>query len=94
MLAWEVMRIDGCQRMAIDTDVVIVGAGCLPGPMGSSIEFFGEPMKPWLTQMPEGMPLKSEGFASNLYAPDSGYALGEYCEENGHAYEHIGLLAV
>ena len=46
------MRIDGCQRMAIDTDVVIVGAGCLPGPMGSSIEFFGEPMKPWLTQMP------------------------------------------
>src|SRR5215475_15794062 len=84
--------------MAVDTNVVIVGAG----PYGLSLaaylrangvehRIFGEPMKPWLTQMPEGMLLKSEGFASNLYAPGTGYPLGEYCEENGHAYEHIGL---
>jgi lysine/ornithine N-monooxygenase len=82
----------------MDTDVVIVGAGpyglspaaCLRA-NGVEHRIFGEPMKPWLTQMPEGMLLKSEGFASNLYAPGSGYSLGEYCEENGHAYEHLGL---
>jgi lysine/ornithine N-monooxygenase len=84
--------------MPIDTDVVIVGAG----PYGLSLaacmrangvehRIFGEPMKPWLTQMPKGMLLKSEGFASNLYAPGSSYSLGKYCEENGAAYEHLGL---
>jgi cation diffusion facilitator CzcD-associated flavoprotein CzcO len=48
-------------------------------------------MKPWLTQMPEGMLLKSEGFASNLHVAGRGYSLREYCQENGHAYEHLGL---
>jgi cation diffusion facilitator CzcD-associated flavoprotein CzcO len=88
--------IDEVRR--VDTNVVIVGAGpyglslasCLRA-NGVEHRIFGEPMKPWLAQMPKGMLLKSEGFASNLYSPDSGYALGEYCEENGHAYEHIGL---
>jgi lysine/ornithine N-monooxygenase len=84
--------------MTSDRNVVIVGAG----PYGLSLAanlrakgvehaIFGEPMKPWLTQMPEGMHLKSEGFASDLYAPGRGYPLREYCEENGHAYEHLGL---
>jgi FAD-dependent urate hydroxylase len=55
-------------------EVVIVGAG----PYGLSIaahlralgigfRIFGDPMHTWREQMPEGMMLKSEGFASNIY---------------------------
>jgi lysine/ornithine N-monooxygenase len=84
--------------MASDTNVVIVGAGPYGLSLAASLRangvehrIFGEPMKAWLTQMPEGMLLKSEGFASNLCAPGRAYSLREYCEENGHAYEHLGL---
>lgn len=36
--------------------------------------------------MPSGMFLKSEGFASNLYDPQSRYTLKRFCSENGVDY--------
>src|SRR5580765_1346894 len=79
-------------------DVVVVGAG----PYGLSIaahlrsrgvevRIFGEPMSTWSTQMPKGMRLKSEGFASSLSEPDTNFTLGKYCKEAGLPYADLGL---
>ena len=70
------------------TEVAIIGAG----PYGLSVaahlrklgigfRLFGRPMHTWLTQMPKGMLLKSEGFASNLSDPDDQLTLDRYCTE-------------
>jgi thioredoxin reductase len=74
-------------------DVAIIGAG----PYGLSVaahlkargadfRIFGNPMHTWLAHMPKGMCLKSEGFASSLYDPDSALTLGRYCEQEGIPY--------
>ena len=79
-------------------DVAIIGAG----PYGLSIaahlkayglEFriFGSPMNTWITRMPKGMRLKSEGFASSLYDPDSAFTLAAYCGREGLPYADRGL---
>src|SRR5205085_2247979 len=58
-------------------DTAIIGAG----PYGLSLaahlkaagvdfRIFGKPMTSWRDCMPKGMMLKSDGFASNLSAPD------------------------
>jgi thioredoxin reductase len=78
-------------------DVAIIGAG----PYGLSIaahlrargvdfRIFGSPMQTWLKHMPKGMHLKSEGFASSLYDPDSTFTLADYCRELGLPYADIG----
>ncbi|MGZ3338931.1 MAG: NAD(P)/FAD-dependent oxidoreductase [Reyranella sp.] len=78
-------------------DVAIVGAG----PYGLSIaahlaqrrlsfRVLGKPMESWL-QMPCGMMLKSEGFASSLYDPEGALPLGRYCRERGLRYADLGL---
>jgi cation diffusion facilitator CzcD-associated flavoprotein CzcO len=80
------------------SQVVIIGAG----PYGLSVaahlrargvdfRIFGSPMNTWLTQMPKGMRLKSEGFASSLYDPESNFTLGEYCREQRLPYADLGL---
>lgn len=80
------------------TDVAVVGAG----PYGLSVashlrargiehRIFGVPMHTWRTQMPQGMFLKSEGFASNLYEPSGRFTLGAYCTEVGLPYADIGV---
>jgi len=79
-------------------NVVIIGAG----PYGLSIaahlracgvdfRIFGNPMGFWLNNMPKGMRLKSEGFASFLYDPDSAFTLAHYCKREGLPYVDIGL---
>ena len=79
-------------------DVAIIGAG----PYGLSIaahlkargvdfRIFGSPMQTWLTNMPKGMKLKSEGFASSLYDPESAFTLGRYCAGRGIPYADVGL---
>jgi cation diffusion facilitator CzcD-associated flavoprotein CzcO len=78
--------------------VAIIGAG----PYGLSLSsylrgaevphrIFGSPMSSWRTQMPAGMFLKSEGFASNLAQPDGEMTLRAFCEEAGYAYRDYGL---
>ncbi|HWY32403.1 MAG TPA: NAD(P)-binding domain-containing protein [Candidatus Acidoferrum sp.] len=80
------------------SDVAIIGAG----PYGLSIaahlrawgvdfRIFGSPMHTWQANMPKGMRLKSEGFASCLYDPDGSFTLAAYCKEKGLAYADIGI---
>jgi thioredoxin reductase len=74
-------------------DVAIVGAG----PYGLSIaahlrgagvryRIFGKPMATWRENMPAGMFLKSDGFASNLSDPGQTYTLKRFCAEIGEPY--------
>ena len=83
-------------RMVVD--VAIIGAG----PYGLSIaahlrktkltfRIFGTPMQSWRQQMPKGMHLKSDGFASSLYDPDSSFTLRHYCEEKKLPYADVSL---
>lgn len=79
--------------MTTSTRVAIIGAG----PYGLSIaahlrgrgidfRIFGTPLQSWRSQMPKGMFLKSEGFASNLYDPDERFTLRAFCAEHNLPY--------
>jgi thioredoxin reductase len=79
------------------TDVAIIGAG----PYGLSIaahlaalrvpfRIFGRPMENW-QNMPRGMLLKSEGYASTLYDPGRTLTLAKYCHERDLGYADLGL---
>ncbi|HVY14990.1 MAG TPA: NAD(P)-binding domain-containing protein [Rhodopila sp.] len=80
------------------TDVAIIGAGPYGLSLGAHLAqagiacvVLGEPMHTWRTGMPEGMVLKSEGFASNLWHPDKAFTLQDYCAEHGLPYQDSGL---
>jgi hypothetical protein len=47
-------------------------------------------MQTWRAQMPKGMHLKSEGFASNLYEPSKTFTLESYCREREIPYAAFG----
>lgn len=79
-------------------EVAIIGAG----PYGLSLaahlsahgvpfRIFGDPMSAWSKQMPKGMHLKSEGFASSLSAPGSAFTLRHFCSEQHLPYADTGL---
>lgn len=79
-------------------EVAIIGAG----PYGLSVaaylaarnipfRIFGDPMSAWARQMPKGMLLKSDGFASSLADPESQFTLGHYCRREGLPYQDTGL---
>ena len=79
-------------------DVAIVGAGpyglSLAAHLraaGVSFRIFGMPMHPWQTAMPEGMFLKSQGFASSLSGPAGTHTLAAFCAAAGHPYRDYGL---
>jgi thioredoxin reductase len=79
-------------------DIAIVGAGPYGlsiaahlAQSGRSFRIFGTPMQFWSRHMPQGMCLKSEGFASDLYDPDSKFTLKSYCQQNNIPYADIGL---
>lgn len=58
---------------------------------GVEYRIFGQPMYLWTHQMPEGMQLKSEGFASSLFDPEGRFTLERYCAEHGLPYRRTGL---
>ena len=74
-------------------DAVIIGAGPYGLSMaahfrrrGIRFRIFGRPMDSWLSHMPKGMLLKSDGFASNLYDPGKEFTLKQFCLERGIPY--------
>lgn len=80
--------------MSSITPVAIVGAG----PYGLSLaaflksrgvdfRIFGKPMEVWRTQMPKGMRLKSEGYASDLFEPDRQFTMRRFCADHGISYD-------
>ena len=80
--------------MSTTTDVAIIGAGpyglSLAAHLAAanvSVRVFGQPMQFWRTNMPEGMVLKSEGFASNLWHPDGALTLRDFCADRGLPYK-------
>jgi thioredoxin reductase len=58
---------------------------------GITFRVFGRPMDSWLAHMPKGMMLKSDGFASNIYDPQSAFTLEQFCAERGIEYGHTGV---
>jgi len=77
-------------------DTAIIGAG----PYGLSVaahlrvagvpyEIFGEPLESWQSFMPQGMVLKSEPFASNLWDPARRFPYGKFLAEMGIAYRRV-----
>jgi thioredoxin reductase len=79
------------------TNTIIVGAG----PYGLSVaahlrqsgvpfRIFGRPMDTWISHMPKGMMLKSDGFASDLYDPQGTFSMKKFCAERGIPYADNG----
>ena len=84
--------------MSDAVEVAIVGAGPYGLSVGAhlrkagvSVRQFGLPMQLWRAFMPEGMFLKSQGFASNLSAPEGTHTLEAYCQATGRPYASYGL---
>jgi thioredoxin reductase len=48
-------------------------------------------MDSWLAHMPKGMMLKSDGFASDIYDPESAFTLRQFCAERGIEYADAGV---
>lgn len=84
--------------MSDAVDVAIVGAGpyglSLAAHLqaaGVSFRQFGRPMHLWRAQMPRGMFLKSQGYASNLSDPAGTRSLAAFCRATGRPYADYGL---
>jgi thioredoxin reductase len=91
-LYWE------CGLTVTAVDIAIIGAGPYGLSLAAhlrdsrrSVRIFGSPMHSWSNHMPQGMHLKSEGFASGLYDPQSQFPLEAYCAERAIPYADIGV---
>jgi len=79
-------------------DIAIVGAGPYGLSLGAhlrsadvSVRQAGLPMNLWRTSMPQGMFLKSQGFASDLSSPDRNHTLEAFCKMSDLPYASYGL---
>jgi thioredoxin reductase len=80
--------------MLTQSNVAIVGAGPYGlsvaahlRAMGVDFRIFGKPMFTWREQMPQGMSLKSDGFASSLSDADGTNTIGAFCKQQGIPYD-------
>ncbi|MFD4510402.1 FAD-dependent oxidoreductase [Streptomyces sp. NPDC058457] len=76
-------------------DLLVVGAGPYglsiashAAAAGLNVRVFGRPMASWRDNMPRGMFLKSEPWASNLSDPEARWRLDVYCAGRGVAARH------
>lgn len=83
--------------MILDLETTIIGAGPYGlsiaahlRAQGMSFQLLGTPLESWRSFMPEGMLLKSERFASNLWDPQRRYTLQRYCLSRGLPYQPVG----
>src|SRR6202046_77916 len=84
--------------MSDAVEVAIVGAGPYGLSLGAHlrkagvrVRQFGLPMQLWRDFMPEGMYLKSQGFASTRSDPDHTHTLEAFCKATGRPYRDYGL---
>jgi lysine/ornithine N-monooxygenase len=82
-------------------DLLVVGAGPYglsiashAAAAGLNVRVFGRPMASWRDNMPRGMFLKSEPWASNLSDPDGRWRLDVYCAEQGLTARHAEPIPV
>jgi thioredoxin reductase len=54
---------------------------------GREFRIFGSPLASWRAHMPKGMHLKSDGFASNISAPDPRSTLKYWCTQRRIPYD-------
>jgi cation diffusion facilitator CzcD-associated flavoprotein CzcO len=80
------------------TDCLIIGAGPYGLSLGAHLwanqidfQIAGKVMGAWVSNMPDGMFLKSEGFASNLFEPGGQFTLARYCAIQGIPYADTGI---
>ncbi|QWB25473.1 MULTISPECIES: NAD(P)-binding domain-containing protein [Streptomyces] len=82
-------------------DLLVVGAGPYglsiashAAAAGLNLRVFGRPMASWRDNMPRGMFLKSEPWASNLSDPAGRWRLDVYCAEQGLTARHAKPIPV
>ena len=90
-------RREAVPHGAVAAEIAIVGAGPYGlslaahlAAAGTPFRIFGRPMAVWRDNMPKGMSLKSEPFATNLYDPHAVRTLQRYCAERGLPYADVG----
>jgi cation diffusion facilitator CzcD-associated flavoprotein CzcO len=80
------------------TECLILGAGpyglslaAYLSAEGADFRIAGSAMGAWIATMPDGMHLKSEGFASSLFEPSGRFTLGAFCASEGIPYADTGV---
>jgi thioredoxin reductase len=82
-----------CQNAIIGAGPYGLSLAAHLGAAGADFRIFGKPMTSWRENMPKGMMLKSDGFASNLSSPDPASTLKTWCASRGIEY-HDTLIPV
>jgi hypothetical protein len=83
--------VNACEVAVIGAGPYGLSVGAHLQAKGADFRIFGRPLQTWRTAMPRGMYLKSDGFASNLSAPQPGSTLADYCAEHELPYHPTDL---